>query len=106
MKLGKIFILLISCNCLFAMEETNPIIKSSAVLSSFPGRRLTWTAQLDNGQTVNASSCYKRNPRNVCVQDRFKVCYIGRIGKKRMNEGEAKRWVEALIKASIATKKG
>ncbi len=98
MKMHIFFIL--SFASLSAMEEASSIVKNSVVLSSFPGRRFTWSAELDNGQTVNASSCYKRNPRNVCIEDRFKVCYIGRIGKKRMNEGEAKQWVETLIKAS------
>lgn len=86
------------------MEEENSIVKNSVVLSSVPGRRFTWSAELDDGQTVNASSCYKRNPRNVCIEDRFKVCYIGRIGKKRMCGNEAKEWVEKLIKAATRKK--
>jgi hypothetical protein len=106
MKFCTIFIVLLSFGCLDAMEEIASIVAGTVVMTSAPGRRLTWTAQLNDGQIVNASSCYKRRPRNACVEDPFMVRYVGRIGKKRMDANHAELWLKKLIKASIGARKG
>lgn len=104
MKFSKILILLISCSCLSAMEEMNSIVIGPVVHTFIPRTRLTWTAQLDNGQIISASSCY--DLQNVNVEERLKTRYMGIVGEKVMSEDEAEEWVKNLIKASIGAQKG
>lgn len=99
-----VFFILISCSCLFGMEKIT-IVPETVLMSSVPLRRMTWSAQLTDGQTVNASSCYVRKTRHAKPEDFLKVTYVGRIGRRRIYDDEAKVLIENLIKAQASISK-